>query len=48
MDVELKHVKSHSNKKDEHSIGNSEADKLARLSIYNYRKQINQLNDLEY
>tara|TARA_Y100001958_G_scaffold142125_1_gene118071 strand:+ start:95 stop:295 length:201 start_codon:yes stop_codon:yes gene_type:complete len=38
MDVELKHVKSHSNKKDEHSIGNSEADKLARLSIYNYRK----------
>lgn len=39
MNVELIHIKSHSKKKDEHSIGNSEADKLARLSIYNYRKR---------
>ena len=39
MNIELIHIKSHSKKKDEHSIGNSEADKLARLSIYNYRKR---------
>lgn len=39
MNVELKHVKSHSKSKDEHSIGNSEADKLAKLSIYNFKKK---------
>jgi ribonuclease HI len=38
MNVDIIHVKSHTNSKDEHSIGNSEADKLARLSIYNYKK----------
>ena len=37
MNVELIYIKAHTNKKDEHSIGNFNADKLATKSIYDYK-----------
>jgi len=38
MNIELIHIKAHTKKTDEHSIGNYEADKLATESIYNFKK----------
>lgn len=40
MNIELFYIKGHSKQKDEHSIGNDIADKLARESTYNYKKNI--------
>ena len=37
--VELIHIKAHTNKLDEHSIGNENADTLANLAIGNTKKQ---------
>jgi ribonuclease HI len=36
----LKHIRAHTNKKDKHSIGNSNADKLAYNAIKNYKKDL--------
>ena len=37
----LRHIRAHTNKKDEHSIGNANADKLAYDAIKNYKKDLN-------
>tara|TARA_B100000035_G_C20910550_1_gene513762 strand:- start:54 stop:743 length:690 start_codon:yes stop_codon:yes gene_type:complete len=37
----LKHIRAHTNKKDIHSIGNSNADKLAYDAIKNYKRDLN-------
>tara|TARA_B100001094_G_scaffold229642_1_gene224263 strand:+ start:986 stop:1648 length:663 start_codon:yes stop_codon:yes gene_type:complete len=39
MNVELIYIRAHTKNKDEHSIGNSEADKLATQSIYNFKNR---------
>lgn len=41
MNVELIYIRAHTKNRDEHSIGNSEADKLATQSIYNFKNKIN-------
>jgi ribonuclease HI len=39
MNIELIYIKAHTKNKDEHSIGNYEADKLATQSIYNFKNK---------